>query len=101
MQLPTQSRVLPTADAAPYVLEVRGELDLHTQEAFESAVCAQLGSGSVVVDFSELEFLSISSLRSLLLCRRSATAADKSLSYVGAPGQARRLVAVAGLTDEL
>lgn len=83
------------------VLEVRGELDFDTQDGFESAVCAQLGSSSVVIDCSQLEFLAIASLRSLLLCQRSAAAGHRSLVYSDLPAQARRLVTIAGVQDQL
>lgn len=83
------------------VLEVRGELDVDTQDRFESAICAQLGTSSVVVDCSHLEFLAIASLRSLLLCQRSAVAGHRSLVYSGFPAQARRLLTVAGVQDQL
>src|SRR4051795_8866920 len=83
------------------VLEVRGELDFDTQDGFESAICQQLGSTSVVVDCSQLEFLAIASLRSLLLCQRSAQAGEHTLVYADVPAQARRLVTVAGVADQL
>jgi anti-anti-sigma factor len=83
------------------VIEVRGELDFDTQEGFETAVCRQLGSSSVVIDCSHLEFLAIASLRSLLLCQRSAEAGHRSLVYTDVPAQARRLVTVAGVLDQL
>ena len=82
------------------VVEVRGELDFDTQDSFESAVCQQLGSSSVIVDCSQLEFLAIASLRSLLQCQRSAQG-DHTLVYAGVPAQARRLLQIAGLQDQL
>jgi anti-anti-sigma factor len=94
-----------TRDSRPsdtfVVLEVRGELDVDTQDGFESAICRQLGSSSVVVDCSQLEFLAIASLRSLLLCQRSAEAGHRTLVYAGVPAQARRLLTVAGMRDQL
>jgi anti-anti-sigma factor len=94
-----------TRDSQPsdtfVVLEVRGELDFDTQEGFESAICTQLGNSSVVVDCSQLEFLAIASLRSLLLCQRSALAGHRSLVYSHVPAQARRLLNVAGVQDQL
>jgi anti-anti-sigma factor len=83
------------------VIEVRGELDVDTQEGFEAAVCSQLGISSVLIDCSRLEFLAIASLRSLLLCQRSALAGHRSLVYADVPAQARRLVTVAGVQDQL
>jgi anti-anti-sigma factor len=83
------------------VLEVRGELDFDTQDGFEAAICRELGTSSVVVDCSRLEFLAIASLRSLLLCQRSAQTSEHTLVYAQVPAQARRLVKVAGVQDQL
>ncbi|WP_238993488.1 STAS domain-containing protein [Nocardioides caldifontis] len=96
----------PTMDPAPpeqpfVVFEVTGELDLHNQDGFEAEVTRRLAEGSVVIDLSHLEFLSISSLRSLLVCERSATASNRQVVYAGPPRQARRLIEVAGLTEVL
>ena len=82
------------------VVEVRGELDVDTQDRFEAAVREQLGASSVVVDCSQLEFLAIASLRSLLLCQRSADG-EHTLVYADVPPQARRLVKIAGVQDQL
>jgi anti-anti-sigma factor len=83
------------------VFELRGELDVDTQESFETAICRELGSSSVIVDCSQLEFLAIASLRSLLLCQRSAQAGEHTLVYADVPAQARRLVTLAGVQDQL
>jgi anti-anti-sigma factor len=83
------------------VFELKGELDVDTQDTFEAAVCRELGSSSVVVDCSQLEFLAIASLRSLLLCQRSAQGTGHSLVYADVPAQARRLVSLAGVQDQL
>jgi anti-anti-sigma factor len=96
----------PTIECAPpdqpfVVVEVTGELDLDTQDGFEAEVFRHLEGHSVVIDMSRLEFLAISSLRSLLLCDRSATEGHRRVVYAGPPNQARRLLEVSGLDGVL
>jgi anti-anti-sigma factor len=82
----------------PYVLlEVSGELDLDTQDGFEEVVSGHLGSGSVVLDMSQVEFLAIASLRSLLSCQSAAEAGAHHLVYAETPEQARRLLELSGV----
>jgi anti-anti-sigma factor len=99
MQSPT---VEPASLDEPFVVvEVTGELDLDTQDRFEAEVAGHLVAHSVVIDMSRLEFLAISSLRSLLLCDRSATEGQRRVVYAGPSRQARRLLEVAGLDGVL
>jgi anti-anti-sigma factor len=83
------------------ILSAIGELDIDTQDRFQQVVIDELGSSSVVVDLSRLDFMSISSLRSLLSCQRSAQLGRHALVYADAPRQARRLLAVSGVGDLL
>ena len=83
------------------VVRAVGELDLHTQGEFEGVVSSHLGSSSVVVDMSEIEFLAISALRSLMLCHAVAGTAGRELYYAGPTSQSRRLLTVAGLDEML
>jgi anti-sigma B factor antagonist len=88
--------------AAPFIiLEVAGELDIDSQDRFEHEVCEHLGTSSVIVDLSRLNFLAIASLRSLLVCQRTAAESPRALRYAAAPDQALRLVRVAGLDEVL
>ena len=92
----------PTLDSAPpdqpfAVIQVTGELDLHTQAGFEAEVARHLLGGSVIIDLTGLEFLAISSLRSLLACEASAGAQHRRVVYAAPPRQARRLLHVSGL----
>jgi len=96
----------PTLESAPpdqpfAVVQVTGELDLHTQDGFEAEVVRHLLGGSVVVDLTGLEFLAISSLRSLLACDASAGARHRRVVYAAPPQQARRLLHVSGLDEVL
>ena len=83
------------------VLTAIGELDIDTQDRFQQVVIDELRSSPVVVDLSRLDFMSISSLRSLLSCQRSAELGGHALVYTDAPQQARRLLAVSGVGDLL
>jgi anti-anti-sigma factor len=83
------------------VMQVTGELDLHTLDGFEAEVAQRLKGGSLVIDLSGLEFLAVCSLRSLLSCERSALEEQRRVVYAGAPQQARRLLHVSGLDEVL
>jgi anti-anti-sigma factor len=99
MQSPTVDRA--SLDQPFVVVEVSGELDLDNQGGFEAEVAQHLEDRSVVIDMSQLEFLAISSLRSLILCDRSATEGRRRVVYAGPQRQARRLLEVAGLDGVL
>jgi anti-anti-sigma factor len=79
------------------VLRVCGELDLDTQDPFHQAVSRHLERSSVVVDLSSLDFMSVSSLKVLVACHRTARARRHHVVYAGLPRQARRLVELAEL----
>lgn len=82
----------------PYVvLKAVGELDLHTQDEFEHAVLEPLRSSPVVVDLSEVDFLAVSALRSLLACHGRAAADGRQLLFAQPSRQAVRLLSLAGL----
>ena len=89
-----------STDAA-LVLTVTGEIDLATQAQFEEAVTDALRRGPVVVDMSQVTFLGISGLRSLLICTQSATDLGQPLVFAAAPRAVRRLVSVARLRRHL
>jgi anti-anti-sigma factor len=97
-----QTLIHPASSHDPYVLlEISGELDLDTQDGFEEVVSGHLGSGSVVLDMSQVEFLAIASLRSLLSCQSAAEAGAHHLVYAETPDQARRLLELSGVAGQL
>lgn len=99
---PVQSLSLEPRNSEPFVVvEVTGELDLHTQDEFERVVSQLLGSSSVVVDLSGLEFLAISALRSLMVCHGLASSVGHELFYAGASQQTQRLLVLSGLDQVL
>ena len=87
----------PRLSEVLFVLKISGDLDLDTQSRFESTVFDLLERGSVVVDLSRLEFMAISSLRSLVLGHRYAASRRRVLVFAGPTRQARRLLSVSRL----
>jgi anti-anti-sigma factor len=83
------------------VLDVDGELDIATQDELERAVRVALQAGPVVVDLSGVDFLAVSALSTLLVCKQAAESAEDRLTFAGAPPQAMRLIRIAGLEVEL
>ena len=85
-------------DAA--VVIPKGELDLATAPALESALGSAFsagGSGSVVLDLRELEFIDSSGLRTLLSARRQAEDAGASFSLVAGHRGLERTLEIAGV----
>ncbi len=83
------------------VLKASGELDLDTQDAFQTAVRDLLERSSVVVDLSEVEFVAISALRTLIECHRLATSMGHLLFFAEPTRQMVRLLTVTGLDTVL
>lgn len=93
---------LKTHRSEPFVvLEAIGELDLDTQDEFERVVSRLLGTSSVVVDLSGVEFLAICALRSLIICHRLAGTAGHEVFYAEPSRQLVRLLTVSGLAEVL
>jgi anti-sigma B factor antagonist len=93
-----QSLLLQPQSVDPFVvLKASGELDIHTQEEFEREVSRLLGTASVVVDLSGLDFLAIAALRSLMVCHRQAGTAGHELFYADPSPQTLRLLTLSGL----
>ena len=76
-----------------------GELDLATAPALEEALQGAFedGSGRVVLDLRELEFIDSSGLRTLLTARRRAEAAQARFSLVAGHRSLERTLEIAGV----
>jgi anti-anti-sigma factor len=84
-------------DAA--VVVPTGELDLATAPALEDALgrAFEDGSGRVVLDLRELEFIDSSGLRTLLTARRRAEEANAQFSLVAGHRALERTLEIAGV----
>lgn len=77
-----------------------GELDLATAPALDAALgraFESIGSGRVVLDLRELEFIDSSGLRTLLTARRSAEQAGASFSLIAGHRGLERTLEIAGV----
>jgi len=76
-----------------------GELDLATAPALEDALARAFegGSGRVVLDLRELEFIDSSGLRTLLTARRRADEARSDFSLVAGHRGLERTLEIAGV----
>lgn len=82
------------------VVRVRGELDLATTPAFESAVGAA-AADRLVVDLGECDFLDSSAIRTLLRAARAQVAAGGSAAIVAARPATLRVLEIAGVDQAL
>ena len=86
--------------AGATVVVPTGELDLATAPALEAALAgafASVGSGRVVLDLRELEFIDSSGLRTLLTARRQAEQSGASFSLIAGHRGLERTLEIAGV----
>jgi anti-sigma B factor antagonist len=85
-----------------HVLEVSGELDLHTsprlRERLERAIAS--ASSDVLVDLTGVGFMDSTALGVLVGALKRARALDRDLALVVPDGPPRRVLAITGLDRE-
>jgi anti-anti-sigma factor len=82
------------------VVHLAGELDMLTLEELRLKLCVLVGSvdaGTVVLDLSELEFISAGPVRAILSARDAAAARGRVLCVEGLHGISARVFEVLGL----
>lgn len=62
------------------VIAIEGRLDASTARDFEAAIMAAVGTGPVVLDFTEVDYISSAGLRVLLLALKALTAKGRRLA---------------------
>ena len=82
---------------------VRGEVDIATVPALESAIDGAIrnSAGAFVLDLCEVEFMDSSGLHLILRARALLAREDRALAIVCPPGPVRRLFTEAGIADLL
>lgn len=78
------------------VVSVSGRLDAQTVSLFDEAARTWSGSARILLDFSNLAYLSSAGLRSLLVLARRQEAAGGSFALFGVPEEIRDVLAVSG-----
>jgi anti-anti-sigma factor len=89
-----------TGDGDRTVIEVGGEIDVHTCSELEDAVRKAYGPGdaNVVLDVANVGFIDSSGLRSLITLQQEATAGSGTLVLRAPSRPVLRLLEVTGLT---
>jgi anti-anti-sigma factor len=90
-------------DRIAYV-DVAGDLDFGAKLALESQVADQLTSGgitSVVVDIAEVSFIDSAGIGALVVCRRHAEDAGKTLVVLGAHDRVADMMNLTGVLQWL
>jgi anti-anti-sigma factor len=95
-------RVGPIAQSCCLV-QLVGELDLATVGAAEKelGLVERAGPGTVVLDFSELEFIDSSGIKLLMDARDRARVNGQALRLIRGPKAVQRVLELCGLTDWL
>jgi anti-sigma B factor antagonist len=84
-------------------LAVGGEIDISTADALERAIADAIngGSGTVIVDLSDVTFMDSAGINALLKGRRWADAKDQQFRVTGATGIVRQILDVTGVAEHL
>lgn len=85
------------------LLQVRGEVDAHTAPELSRALTGLLdeGHGRIVVEVSEMGFISSAGLRAILHAHRQAVEQSGTIKLAGPTDQVRRVFEIVGLFDLL
>ena len=83
------------------VLQVKGRIDSTTAPEFDERLAAMLGAAKarVLVDFSQLEYISSAGFRVLLLAAKRADQTMSRLVLCGISGKVRQLFDLGGFLD--
>jgi anti-sigma B factor antagonist len=81
------------------VVEVAGELDLHTSPALRDHVLALIeeGTGFLALDLAKVDFMDSSSLGALVSCLKRLRERDGRLVLVGVSGSPKKVLGLTGL----
>lgn len=81
------------------VVEVAGELDLHTSPALRDHVLSLIddGTGFLAIDMTKVEFMDSSSLGALVACLKRLRDHDGRFVLIGVTGSPRKVLGLTGL----
>jgi anti-anti-sigma factor len=93
--------VVTRPDRARVIVVVRGELDIDTVDAVQTALDEMLAAGwtQIVLDPRELTFIDSSGLSVLLAVDRDARLAGATFAIIDGSPVVARLLEIAGLTE--
>ena len=81
------------------MVEVAGELDLHTSPALRDHVLGLIeeGTGFLALDLTKVDFMDSSSLGSLVACLKRLRERDGRLVLIGVTGSPKKVLGLTGL----
>ena len=81
------------------VVEVAGELDLHTSPALRDQVLGLIeeGTGFLAIDLTKFDFMDSSSRGSLVACLKRLREHDGRLVLIGVTGSPKKVLGLTGL----
>jgi anti-sigma B factor antagonist len=81
------------------VVEVAGELDLHTSPALRDRILGLIedGTGFLALDLTKVDFMDSSSLGSLVACLKRLREHDGRLVLIGVNGSPKKVLGLTGL----
>jgi anti-sigma B factor antagonist len=81
------------------VVEVAGELDLHTSPALRDRILGLIADGTefLALDLSKVDFMDSSSLGSLVACLKRLREHDGRLVLIGVSGSPKKVLGLTGL----
>jgi anti-anti-sigma factor len=91
-----------TLGEAP-VIEVHGDLDVHSAPVVERALAdaVAFGEGSVVIDLCAVDFIDSMGLRALISAQHRTYECHRALEVICPPGHLRRVFTLTGLSTHL
>lgn len=100
---PKSSRlsVIRHSDDDGEVLEVTGEIDLHSASLLEAELRTTSASETLALDFAEVSFLDSAGLRALVSAHERLAAEGVVLTVRNPSVAARRVIEITGLADHL
>jgi anti-sigma B factor antagonist len=83
------------------ILQVSGRIDTMTSRAFGDQLTSLIGNGvhRMVIDLSQVAYISSAGFRSLLVAARAIESAKGQLALAGVGGEIKRLFDIAALTE--
>jgi anti-sigma B factor antagonist len=81
------------------VVEVAGELDLHTSPTLRDRILGLIADGTefLALDLSKVDFMDSSSLGSLVACLKRLRERDGRLVLIGVSGSPKKVLGLTGL----
>ncbi len=81
-----------------HILQVSGRFDINTAAEFEAEIqkCISDGHNHIVVDLSDLEYISSAGLRSILIGAKSVKAAQGEMRFCSMSGMVEEVFTVSG-----